>query len=86
MNYADLIIAVATVGTLTISASMVAYHKISGGPAKQEVSVMVNDQDNRLDNIEKKLDEAVARQEIILKKLESVGATQDAYRVKRDED
>ena len=55
---------------------MVAYHKVIGSPVKPQVErVMVNDQDRRLDRIEKTLDEAVARQEIILKKLERVEGT-----------
>ena len=76
MNYPDIILAVATAGALTISASMVAYHKLVGPPVRQEERVMVNDQDRRLDRIEKTLDEAVARQEIILRKLERVEGTQ----------
>lgn len=83
MNYPDIILAVATAGALTVSASMVAYHKISGSPVNPQVErVVVNDQDRRLDRIEKTLDEAVARQEIILKKLERVEGTQGDVRGK----
>ena len=71
MNYPDIVLAVATAGALTVSASMVFYHKVTGTPEQQERS-MVNAQDKRLDRIEKILDDAVARQEIILKKLESI--------------
>ena len=84
MNYPDIVLAVATVGALTISASMMVYHKVAG-PQEKQATVMVKSQDERLDRIEKILDGAVTRQEVILKKLESVEGTQGVG-VERDED
>ena len=84
MNYPDIVLAVATVGALTISASMMVYHKVVG-PQEKQATVMGKSQDERLDRIEKILDGAVTRQEVILKKLESVEGTQGVG-VERDED
>lgn len=82
MNYHDIAFAAVAVCSLSASALMFAYQKITPGA---EV-VMIGDQDARLSRIEKRLDDAVAAQEVMIRKIEELRNQRDAHRVKRDED
>lgn len=86
MNYQDIAFATFAVGSLTVSALMFAYQKISDAPEVTEKTVTVSSQDARLSRIEKKLDEAVAVQEVMIKRLEVLQGERGAYRDKQDED
>jgi hypothetical protein len=86
MTYADAIIAAATAITVTISASLMMYHTNDEAPLRSVAgSVRDSDKGDKLDSIERRLDEAVARQKEIIIRVEKINAAKDAKKLNATE-
>jgi hypothetical protein len=86
MTYADAIIAAATAITVTISASLMVYHTNDEVPLRSVAgSVRDSDKGDKLDSIERRLDEAVARQKEIIIRIEKINAAKDAKKLNATE-
>lgn len=84
MTYADAIIAAATVVTVTISAGLMMYHTNDAEPPKA-VAGSATEDESKLDSIERRLDEAVARQKEIIIRIEQINAARDAQKLNATE-
>lgn len=86
MTYADAIIAAATAITVTISASLMMYHTNETQPLKAVAGTAGDgDKVDKLDSIEQRLDEAVARQKEIIIRIEKINAAKDAKKLNATE-